>query len=594
MNTNTRSSVALIFSSIALCIASLSGTLPVRAQNATKAAASNRLSHLNALTIKFGPGMERRLSSGGANMFHLAGVLSDPRVMRPADMSAAREALHRALSRSAARAEAAVLGSAGNTAQPVPVSDSSLDYLFSRNSGITQSETSTAWCGDNVVVGFNDSGADVRTFIEQVGGSSFSGVAVSHNGGRSFVGLPFLNPGSDPGTFLGGDPVVVCSDPSHFLYASLLSHATFDNNGNLLAVQTGIAVNRSSRGGLLWDPPVTAVVKDGSFNFLDKEWMAIDGNNPKNVYVSYTNFADRSTDPACPPLPPTGHDIGPVIRVEIISSKDGGASWSSPRVLARLCDTGNFDNLSGSQVVVGPSGEVYVAYSRESPGMSKQLIRRSTNGGQTFGKPVVVGEGAMASAVGSFLQGGFRFNGFPGLAVDNFPGPNRGSLYMVWTDASRNSVPDFFTFQAKPYAFGDIVLSKSRDGGKTWTTPTVVSPVPDNFTGAGRDQFMPEVAVDVGGNLAVCYSDRREDPRNFLVDHFCSVSHDQGGTFEDIRETQSSWAPGHFTDALINPRYMGDYDGVSSDATGSRPGFFSSFQVQTNGNPDVFGFRLLF
>lgn len=39
---------------------------------------------------------------------------------------------------------------------------------------------------------------------------------------------------------------------------------------------------------------------------------------------------------------------------------------------------------------------------------------------------------------------------------------------------------------------------------------------------------------------------------------------------------------------------MGDYEGVSSEATRSRPGFFSSFQVQRNGNPDVFGSRLLF
>ncbi|MBZ5617002.1 MAG: hypothetical protein LAO23_23640 [Acidobacteriia bacterium] len=566
----------------------------MRAQNATHAPTINRLSHLNTLATRLGPGMERRLSAGGANMFHLGKVLSDSSVMRPADMSAAREVLHRALARSAARAQAAPFTAPGNGPPLIPVSDSSLDYLFSRISGFTQSETSTAWCGNNVVVGFNDSGADVRTFVEQVGGASFSGVAVSHNGGRSFAGLPFLNPGSDPGTFLGGDPVVACSDPSNFLYASLLSHATFDDQGNVLAVQTGIAVNRSRSGGLLWDPPVTAVVKDGSFNFLDKEWMAIDGHNPNNIYITYTNFADRSTDPACPPLPPTGRGVGPVIRIEIVSSKDGGASWSSPRVLGRVCNTGNFDNLSGSQVVVGPSGEVYVAYSRESPGRSKLLIRRSTNGGRTFTKPVVVGKAAMASAVGSFLQGGFRFTGFPSLAVDNFPGPNRGTLYMVWTDASRNSVPDFFTFQSKPYAFGDIVLSKSRDGGTTWSTPTVVSPVPSNFTGAGRDQFMAGVAVDVGGNLAVCYSDRREDPNNFLIDHFCSVSHDQGATFQDIRETRSSWAPDHRTDFLISPRYMGDYDTVSSDTTGSKPGFFSSFQVQNNGNPDVFGFRLVF
>jgi hypothetical protein len=515
-------------------------------------------------------------------------------VMHLDDMSAAREVLHSAVGRSAVRAQAGPPTAAENSSHLVPVSDSSLDYLFSRLSGFTQSETSTAWCGNNVVVGFNDSGADVRSFVEQVGGSSFSGVAVSQNGGRSFAGLPFLNPGSDPGTFLGGDPAVVCSSPSNFLYASLLSHATFDDKGNILTLQTGVAVNRSRSGGQQWDTPITAVVKDGSFNFVDKEWIAVDSHNPNNIYVSYTNFADLSSDPNCPPQPPTGLDPGPVIRIEIVNSKDGGASWSEPLVLGRLCNAGNFDNLSGSQVVVGPSGEVYVAYSRESPGVSKLLIRRSTNGGRTFSSRVVVGKARMASAVGSFLQGGFRFTGFPSLAVDNFPGPSRGTLYMVWTDASRHSAPDFFTFQAEPYAFGDIVLSKSQDGGKSWSTPTVVSPVSPAFRGAGRDQFMAGVAVDVGGNVAVCYSDRRNDPRNFLIDHYCSVSRDQGVTFQDFRATRSSWAPDHRTDFLINRRYMGDYDTVSGDATGSKPGFFSSFQVESNGNPDVFGFRLTF
>jgi len=37
---------------------------------------------------------------------------------------------------------------------------------------------------------------------------------------------------------------------------------------------------------------------------------------------------------------------------------------------------------------------------------------------------------------------------------------------------------------------------------------------------------------------------------------------------------------------------MGDYDSVSADFTGAHSGFFSSFQIQTNLNPDVFGTRL--
>jgi hypothetical protein len=166
---------------------------------------------------------------------------------------------------------------------------------------------------------------------------------------------------------------------------------------------------------------------------------------------------------------------------------------------------------------------------------------------------------------------------------------------MAWTDASRNQVPDSFSnlILGDPvYSFGDIVLSISTDGGNTWSTPNVVSPTPANFQGAGRDQFMAGVAVDAHGNLAVCYSDRRNDPNNLAIDHFCSLSTDQGQNFKDVRQTPFSWSPGHLTDVFLNSFYMGDYDAVSSDRTGTTPGFFSTFEVQTNSNPDVFGTRL--
>lgn len=593
MNADRRNYSAEILSVLTCCACLLlAGAFPLRAQRVSQPVAVNRLSHLNSLAAKLGPGMDQRLSAGGANMFHLAKVLSDPKMMRSADMSAARQALHSAMARSALRTQAAPLIGEGKPG-PVAVNDASLDYLLSRIAGFTQSETSSAWCGDNVVVGFNDSGADVRSVVEGVGGASFSGVAFSQNGGQSFAGLPFLNPGTDPATFLGGDPVVVCSSPSNFLYSSLLSEETFDDQGNVLTALTGIAVNRSTDGGQSWDSPFAAVLKDGFSHFLDKEWMVMDVRHPNNIYVTYTDFDISFSDPDCPPSPPTGISPGPTIRIEIVASKDGGTTWSAPVVLDRLCNAGVSDNLSGSQVVVGPSGQVYVAYSSQSDGISELRIRRSRDGGRTFAPAVVAGEAALASAVGAFMQGGFRTNGFPTLAVSNFRGPNRGTLYMVWTDASRNSFPDFLTFDGSPYAFGDIVLSVSHDGGETWSNPTLVSPTP-NFTGPGRDQFMAGVAVDARGNLAVCYSDRRNDPRNFLVDHFCSVSRDRGVSFQDVRETRSSWAPTHFADALIVPSYMGDYDTVSSDALGAHAGFFNSFQVQTNGNPDVFGFRLVF
>jgi len=493
---------------------------------------------------------------------------------------------------------------ANNGNSPVRVNDPNLDYEASRFTGFTQSETSSAWCGDTVVVGFNDSSAFAHTvLLHQAEAISLSGVAVSHDGGASFVGFPFLNPGPaiNPGSpffdsELAGDPVVVCSDPSNFTYASIQIQIPVDSNGNTLAAFTGMAVNHSSDGGVTWQDPVTVIQKDLNSHFLDKEWLAVDPNNPGRMYMSYTDFQVHGTESDCMISGVIGIDAGPDASIELVSSTDGGHTWSVPVRLARQCSLDFFQNLSGTQVAIGSQGQVYVAYSQIDGKDVHVKLRRSDDGGISFGPETEVAHANSVSSLGfDNLQGNFRTNAFPSLAVDNSKSSSRGTVYLVWTSATRPPIPDilstFFGID-DGFSFGDIVFSASADGGTTWTAPKVVSPTPSSFKGAGRDQFMAGIAVDGRGTVAVCYSDRRNDPNNFLIDHFCSVSNDQGGHFKDIRQTPVNWTPSEFTDGILNDAYMGDYDAVSSDATGMRTGFFSTFQVQNNLNPDVFGTRI--
>ena len=227
-------------------------------------------------------------------------------------------------------------GSAGvrSATFPAIVNDPSFDYDSTRLTGFTQSETSSAWCGNNIVVGFNDSAAFTHTAIDgQAQAISLSGVAVSHDGGNSFVGLPFLNPGPavNPGSpffdsELAGDPVVVCSDPQHFAYASIQEQIPVDSQGNVIAAFTEMAVNGSIDGGVTWDDPVTVVQKDLNFHFLDKEWLAVDPSNSKNLYVTYTDFQAHGTEPDC--VGGTiGIEAGPDVALELVASKDGGLTW---------------------------------------------------------------------------------------------------------------------------------------------------------------------------------------------------------------------------------------------------------------------------
>lgn len=578
------------------------------AQNPTDTQNHAGVSHLQDLEKQFGPHFATRLSSGGANAFQTARMLSKLQsrgVARPTIFTNNKMMAnsHAKLLAGSTRGEQAAF--------PVIVNDPSFDYDSTRLTGFTQSETSSAWCGNNIVVGFNDSAAFAHTALDgQADAISLSGVAVSHDRGNSFVGLPFLNPGPavNPGSpffdsELMGDPVVVCSDPEHFAYASIQQQIPVDSQGNVIAAFAEMAVNRSDDGGVTWNDPVIVVQKDLNSHFLDKEWLAVDPRNPKNLYVTYTDFQMHGTEPDCLGGGGgigigAGTQAGPDVALEMVSSKDGGLTWNAPVRFGRHCSLNLGENFSGTQVVVGRHGEVYVAYASVLDlGFDAQILfRRSDDGGETFGPEIMVGTAIpAANPFSPQLQGFFRTNVFPSLAVDNSTDAKRGNLYLAWTDASRNQIDDIlidFFGIGGGYAFGDIVLSRSLDGGNTWSPATLVSPTPANFQGAGRDQFMAGVAVDPRGNLAVCYSDRRNDPNNFFVDHYCSISRNRGETFVDVRETPFSFTPDTDTDGIINPVYMGDYDTVSSDSTGANPGFFSTFQIENNANPDVFGFRL--
>ena len=104
---------------------------------------------------------------------------------------------------------------------------------------------------------------------------------------------------------------------------------------------------------------------------------------------------------------------------------------------------------------------------------------------------------------------------------------------------------------------------------------------------------MPGIAVDKTGRVASCFYDRRLDPGNFFFERFCAISTDGGRTWADSRQTTSGSPPFHATDTLINPAYMGDYDGMASDFTGVTSGFVGAFQTITvPGDPNVFAVKL--
>ena len=531
---------------------------------------------LNAFS-KVPDAQKRHLSSGGQNFFAMASRLTASPTQPGEDDATFGPASRTAQARAALLPPIELFNGPGGLAR---VSDPALDFLTSVTAGFTQSETSTAWCGNNVVVAYNDSGAFLRTFeVNPQAATSFNGISASANGGRTFRDFGFLNPGANPANILQGDPVVFCTSARQFYYSSLLETATTDADGNLQPI-TAVSLSASSNGGVTWASPVIAIGKDAFVHFLDKPWSTYDPGNPQRIYVTYTDVDFSLASTACP-----GHVR---MAIEMVTSNDGGSTWSAPAPVDEECGTtGN--SVQGSNVQVAADGSVFVAFEfLPLTGNPEIRIARSVDHGATFAAPVQVATGVVPNGTAGALQGVFRNNEFPQLAIDRSPGPSAGTLYVVWSDGRNNIVPDVFS---GTYAYPDVMIAKSTDNGRTFSAPQPVSPTPRDFFGTGRDQFFPSVAVDKAGRVGVCYYDRRGSADNTVIDRFCSRSVNHGRSWSEQRISFANWLPNHNTDNLVNTIYIGDYDALTTDALGINSGFLGAFEIQNRGNPDVYASR---
>jgi hypothetical protein len=170
----------------------------------------------------------------------------------------------------------------------------------------TQSETSVASVGRDVVVGYNSSAGEP---IVRIGTGLFathiflSGFSTSHDGGRTWASGFVPPPVGSLLTF--GDPSVGVDRRGNFYYAGLGGDAV----GNSV-----IMVNKSTTRGSSWGPGVIAATDNGA----DKDWLAI-GPDPftpgrDNLYVTWTRFSATGSE------------------AMLSRSIDGGATWTTKSI----------------------------------------------------------------------------------------------------------------------------------------------------------------------------------------------------------------------------------------------------------------------
>lgn len=390
-------------------------------------------------------------------------------------------------------------------------------------------------------------------------------IYVSIDGGVTWEG-PSQPPYIAEDIGAGGDPVVAF-DRDGNVYVIFISIGVEEFTVGPAADQaivSSIGITRSEDGGRTWSEPISAyrsaIAKDLSpgpggrlegdisLGFLDKPWMAIgpSATDPEKdvIYITMTHF--ESVYPIVFPFSGNFPFFGvPVLEtsIKVVSSDDGGRSWSEPKLVSpvvrrvfaasasepdaaagdtqELQDapaeaTGTQRVLQGSQPKVAPDGTVYVTWLDSTDddsmeGLAENYVARSDDDGVTFGKPV---------RTGVFNEPGFQpRNGFFRYWGSAFPqiatGPG-DEVYVVFTAKPPDSSVDD----------GDIYFTRSMDRGETWTRPRALNGDETNHL-----QFFPSIATSPNGDLHVMWGDFRDDRSQTRYHIYYTTSTNQGDTW---------------------------------------------------------------
>jgi hypothetical protein len=320
----------------------------------------------------------------------------------------------------------------------------------------------------------------------------------------------------------------------------------------VLALQgkkSGVFVSRTTDGGKTFSAPVPVFLDSSGQTFSDKPWIAVDqtdGPHAGTIYVAW-NLDPAGTDAdAAPKRGSLGPQApgDPTTGLVLARSTNGGRTFSRPVLLAPFGDL----FAIGAIPAVGPDGTVYVAYaSIDKNGQVTELrMVTSTDGGATFGPPQT---SQTVDGLPDHLPGStFRNLTLPAFAVS----PQDGALVVAWADMRNGDA--------------DVLASSSSDGGTTWSQPVRVNHDP---VGDGKDQFQPALAVAPNGTFTCSWFDRRFDPNNRLIDVEIAQSTDDGLTFgTNVRVTKKPWNPAidaPLPEGKRSNTFIGDYQALAVD-----------------------------
>jgi hypothetical protein len=358
-------------------------------------------------------------------------------------------------------------------------------------------------------------------------GVNLNRVYISRNGGRKWKGRSME---SDFGVW--GDPVMHFNSNGRLFYF----HLANPKIGNWI---DRIVCQYSDDKGKSWTP--------GSFTGLDgkkaqdKHWVTSDGNKLYLTWTQFDKYGSKEPDHYS--------------NIHFSMSEDGGDSWSPAKrineVSGDCIDSSN--TTEGAVPALGLNGEIYVSW----VGPAGLRFDRSTDGGKTWLEEDIEIDPEYLEWNYS-IPGIYRCNGMPITLVDRSQGPNRGTIYVCWSD-QRNGKDDT-----------DIFMAKSKDGGNSWSAPKRINDDP-----AGKHQFMCWMTIHPEtGDLYTVFYDRRNMEGN-ETQVYLAYSRDGGERFTNLRISEESFTPNEL-------QFFGDYTNIAVSKNYLRPVWARMDKVATS------------
>lgn len=384
------------------------------------------------------------------------------------------------------------------------------------------------------------------------GGANGQGAAASFDGGRTWSTVFPHFTHCTGGTYERASDPWVTFAPDGAAYQ--ITYA-FDASGP----DQAMLVSRTADGGRSWSEPLVLLADTSSDVADDKETITADPHNAGNVYAVW----DRLTGLTVASNP---QGTGPTWFARTLTA---GASWEAARI---IFDPGADAQTIGNQIAVLPDGtllDLFTLITRNSssnPGVSIAVLR-STDQGQSWQFYPVATEQFVNVTNPSNGHPVRTGNLIPAIAAD----PDTGAVYVVWEDGRFSGGQ-----------IDGIALSRSGDGGKTWSAPVQVNAAPQAHA------FTAAVAV-AHGAVGVGYYDLRDDGGGngdaLFAARFLATSTDQGRTFQDARLC-AAFNLADTPDA--DGYFVGDYAGMVASGAGFAHLFALSNGAEPQDLTDVF------